>query len=30
VTAVEIAGLVLVVGLGIYLLVALLLPENFR
>jgi len=30
VTAVEIAGLVLVVALGIYLLVALLLPENFR
>jgi len=30
VTAVEIAGLVLVVALGVYLLVALLLPENFR
>jgi K+-transporting ATPase KdpF subunit len=29
VTAVEIVGLVLVVALGVYLLVALLKPENF-
>lgn len=28
-TAVEIAGLILVVALGVYLLVALLKPENF-
>jgi K+-transporting ATPase KdpF subunit len=30
VTAVEIVGLVLVVGLGVYLLVALLRPEKFQ
>jgi K+-transporting ATPase KdpF subunit len=29
-TAVEIAGLVLVVALGVYLLVALLKPEKFQ
>ena len=29
-TAVEIVGLVLVVGLGVYLLVALLRPEKFQ
>jgi K+-transporting ATPase KdpF subunit len=30
VTAVEIAGLLLVVALGVYLLAALLKPENFQ
>jgi K+-transporting ATPase KdpF subunit len=30
VTAVEIVGLVLVVALGVYLLVALLRPEKFQ
>ncbi len=29
-TAVEIAGLLLVVALGVYLLAALLKPENFQ
>lgn len=30
VSAVEIAGLILVIGMGVYLLVALLAPEKFQ